>query len=107
MTFVHLIFLFLTEALLNTFQNNLKFKTYVKKDPTAREYVACLKQIADMDHTKFDCFVCVILSHGCKGSVFGTDGEKVSIDALTGMYNKTLNGNENISPIFQNYTIEA
>lgn len=29
--------------------------------------------MADQDHTNFDCFVCVLLSHGEEGIVFGTD----------------------------------
>nr|ABW34712.1 caspase-8 [Paracentrotus lividus] len=74
------------EALQNTFYNRLKFKTCVKKDPTARDYVTCLTEIAAMDHTNFDCFVCIILSHGCKGRVYGTDGDSVAIDDLTNLF---------------------
>eukprot|EP00057_Strongylocentrotus_purpuratus_P026064 XP_011680538.1 PREDICTED: caspase-8-like [Strongylocentrotus purpuratus] len=75
------------EALLNTFQNILKFETQVKNDPTDEEYEECLQELAKMDHSKFDCFVCVILSHGCDGHVYGKDGGEVSISALTGLFN--------------------
>eukprot|EP00057_Strongylocentrotus_purpuratus_P009742 XP_011664216.1 PREDICTED: caspase-3 isoform X2 [Strongylocentrotus purpuratus] len=74
------------EALLNTFQNRLKFETRVVQDPTKKKYVECLQNIGRMDHSKFDCFVCVILSHGGEGHVCGTDGGTVSIDALTGLF---------------------
>ena len=33
------------------------------------------KKVVDVDHTNFDWFVMVILSHGADGVVFGTDGE--------------------------------
>ncbi|XP_063951675.1 uncharacterized protein LOC129256981 isoform X2 [Lytechinus pictus] len=74
------------EALRNTFQNNLRLKTLVKNDPTRQTYVDCLQEIARMDHSEYDCFVCVILSHGSKGCVYGTDGRQIQIDALTGLF---------------------
>ncbi|XP_041474156.1 uncharacterized protein LOC121422962 isoform X2 [Lytechinus variegatus] len=74
------------EALRNTFQKNLRFKTLVKNDPTRQTYVDYLQEIARMDHSEYDCFVCVILSHGSKGCVYGTDGRQIQIDALTGLF---------------------
>ncbi|XP_790413.4 uncharacterized protein LOC585496 isoform X1 [Strongylocentrotus purpuratus] len=74
------------EALLNTFQNRLKFKIRVEQDPTADKYLKCLQEIARSDHSEYDCFVCIILSHGCKGHVYGTDGRLMPIDALTGLF---------------------
>lgn len=35
------------------------------------------------DHKDKDCFVCCILSHGKKGSVYGVDGQEVPIQELT------------------------
>lgn len=32
------------------------------------------------DHGGEDCFITFILTHGCKGYVYGTDGRKVSIE---------------------------
>ena len=34
-------------------------------------------------HRYADAFVLVLLTHGSSGSIFGTDGEKVSIDDIT------------------------
>lgn len=74
------------EGLLNTFGNRLKYSTYVKTDPTSSDYLHCLKELQNMDHSRYDSFVCIILSHGSKGCVYGTDGKKVAIDDLTGMF---------------------
>ncbi|KAH9518589.1 Caspase-7 [Bulinus truncatus] len=40
-----------------------------------------LRKVASLDHSDSSCFMCVILSHGEEGYVFGTD-EKISIDQL-------------------------
>ena len=37
--------------------------------------------VAKEDHSDADCFVCVILSHGTDGHVYGTNG-RVSLDSL-------------------------
>ena len=47
---------------------------------------SALGRVQNMDHSQYDAFACVILSHGCRGCVYGVDGEKASIDALTGTY---------------------
>ncbi|KAI0242722.1 Caspase-7 [Lamellibrachia satsuma] len=41
--------------------------------------------VAEDDHSDADCFVCVILSHGEEGVVYGTDG-KVPLDKLLGYF---------------------
>ena len=38
------------------------------------------------DHTRFDCFVCCILTHGVLGHVYGTDGRIVRINQLTSCF---------------------
>ena len=48
--------------------------TYVLSMPAARE-----------DHTKMDCFACVILSHGEEGYVYGKDGP-IQIEKLIAPY---------------------
>ena len=41
--------------------------------------------MAEEDHSDADCFVCVILSHGEEGVVYGTDG-KVPLEKLLGYF---------------------
>ncbi|KAK3610464.1 hypothetical protein CHS0354_016653 [Potamilus streckersoni] len=37
----------------------------------------------NINHSRFDCFVCCILSHGFEGNVYGSDGRIVPIKTLT------------------------
>jgi len=37
-------------------------------------------------HHNADAFVLVLLTHGSKGSIFGIDGKKVSIDDITKLF---------------------
>ncbi|XP_072181236.1 uncharacterized protein [Diadema setosum] len=74
------------ERLLNTFGNNLKFKTHVIHDPPAHGYINVLSDLQKYDHSNFDCFVCIILSHGAKDVVYGSDGKTTPIDAMTGLF---------------------
>jgi len=51
---------------------------FINKDKTV--YLA-----AEEDHSDADCFVCVILSHGEDGSIYGTNG-RMQIDQLTNRF---------------------
>ena len=51
---------------------------------------AVLKVLADTakkDFHNYDCFVCVIVSHGSDGKVFGTDDKAVNLEAITAHFN--------------------
>jgi len=37
-------------------------------------------------HQSADAFVLVLLTHGSRGSIFGIDGEKVTIDYITTLF---------------------
>jgi len=37
-------------------------------------------------HQSADAFVLVLLTHGSQGSVYGIDGEKVPVDAITSLF---------------------
>lgn len=50
-------------------------------DSTVKEMRQEMQQVSKEDHTQNDCLVCVILSHGEEGYVFGQD-DKVPIDEL-------------------------
>ena len=55
----------------------LRFDVRIKEDLDARSMLQKLKDMAKTDHKEYDCFVLVVMSHGGKGFVYGSDGEKV------------------------------
>ncbi|CAH7442861.1 Casp9 [Phodopus roborovskii] len=74
----------------------LHFMVEVKTDLTAKKMVGALVEMAGRDHRALDCFVVVILSHGCQashlqfpGAVYGTDGCSVSIEKIVSIFNGT------------------
>ncbi|KAF4080103.1 hypothetical protein AMELA_G00166580 [Ameiurus melas] len=54
-----------------------------RRDLVSSDMQNTAKEFAAMDHSRMDAFVCCILSHGEKGTVFGIDGESVAIRDLT------------------------
>ncbi|XP_021486584.1 caspase-9 isoform X1 [Meriones unguiculatus] len=74
----------------------LHFMVEVMNDLTAKKMIAALMEMAHQDHHALDCFVVVILSHGCQashlqfpGAVYGTDGYPVSIEKIVNIFNGT------------------
>ncbi|XP_072296097.1 caspase-3-like [Eucyclogobius newberryi] len=68
-------------AVMKTFVN-LGYKLIVATDLTVEKMKEKLKSVSQEDHGKYASFVCVILSHGDEGVIYGTDGcEK--LDVLT------------------------
>ncbi|KAH9513478.1 Caspase-7 [Bulinus truncatus] len=65
----------LDESGLISLFKQLDFDVVVENDKTCAEMKQILKNESERDHSKFNCFVLVILSHGFKGGVFGTDGK--------------------------------
>ncbi|XP_066506047.1 caspase-3b [Hoplias malabaricus] len=57
---------------LKTFQK-LGFKTTLKNDQTVAQMEAILTSASKEDHSQSAMFVCVMLSHGDDGVIFGTD----------------------------------
>ncbi|XP_070570552.1 caspase-8-like isoform X2 [Ptychodera flava] len=74
----------------------LDFDLEVKNDLTAFGMIRWLQDIGRQTHSHYSCFVCCILSHGSKGSVYGADGVPVDVADLTrcvkGSVCPTLNG---------------
>uniref|UniRef100_A0A3B3ZG88 Caspase-3 n=1 Tax=Periophthalmus magnuspinnatus TaxID=409849 RepID=A0A3B3ZG88_9GOBI len=65
----------------NTFEK-LGYKVYMFRDITTGQMKQALKSASLEDHSNSASFICVILSHGEKDVVYGTDGS-VTLDALT------------------------
>ncbi|MCJ8734145.1 hypothetical protein PDJAM_G00231940 [Pangasius djambal] len=62
----------------------LGFKTVIQNDQTVSQMTQLLKSVSKEDHSKSAMFVCVILSHGDEGVIFGTDGV-MQLKELTGL----------------------
>ena len=49
--------------------------------------VVKLTEIAEMDHSKFDCLLIAILTHGREGSLlYGTDGKDIAVREITHIF---------------------
>ncbi|KAJ0050224.1 hypothetical protein NL108_014309 [Boleophthalmus pectinirostris] len=64
-----------------TFEN-MGYKVYMFRDVTTAQMKQALQRASMEDHSNCASFVCVILSHGEKDVVFGTDG-RVPLETLT------------------------
>ncbi|XP_072473373.1 caspase-8 [Notamacropus eugenii] len=73
------------EALKNTFKE-LHFETIHLQDRTAKQIREDLQNFRDKTHKGQDCFVCCLLSHGDRGTIYGIDGEEVAIRDLTSYF---------------------
>nr|CAB3227935.1 caspase-8 [Phallusia mammillata] len=55
-------------------------RTYTDLDQ--RQMRKILFEYSRKDHSAFDCFVCVIMSHGLEGQIFGVDGMPVPVAVI-------------------------
>ncbi|XP_028272340.1 caspase-3-like [Parambassis ranga] len=60
-------------AVVKTF-SGLGYKVRVANDQTVRQMKELMLSVSQEDHRKSASFVCVLLSHGDEGVIFGTDG---------------------------------
>ena len=70
------------EALASVFEG-LKFTVQCHNDVSAADMTRLMHDMARLDHSDYDCFICCILTHGRLGEVFGSDGVSVEIRDLT------------------------
>jgi hypothetical protein len=42
-----------------------------------------LREVAALDHSKFDCLAVAILSHGINGKLYSTDGDLIPVEDVT------------------------
>ncbi|XP_014447879.1 caspase-3 isoform X3 [Tupaia chinensis] len=64
---------------------NLKYEVRHKNDLTREEMIEFLQKVSKEDHSKRSSFVCVLLSHGEEGIIFGTNGP-VDLKKITGFF---------------------
>ncbi|XP_018424267.1 PREDICTED: caspase-9 [Nanorana parkeri] len=70
------------------------FDVSVKNNLKGAEIYEELQLLASKDHSKKDCCLIIILSHGCEtrhtrfpGGVYGTDGVKISVERIVNFFN--------------------
>lgn len=63
----------------------LGYKTKLSNDLSCRDIVKVLKNVSEEDHSKRSSFVCVLLSHGEEGLIYGTDGP-LELKVLTSLF---------------------
>ncbi|XP_062852914.1 caspase-8 [Trichomycterus rosablanca] len=61
----------------------MNFLVEERRDLPSEKIEDVVRKFSEKDHSEMDAFVCCILSHGEKGSVFGVNGVTVSIRDLT------------------------
>ena len=73
-------------AALQRLFTHLGFYTGRFNDLTAREIRENLTKISKIDHTKFDCLLVAILTHGDDGNLYGTDNKPIALKNLTELF---------------------
>ncbi|KAM6220723.1 caspase-3 isoform 2-T2 [Rhynchocyon petersi] len=61
---------------------NLNYEVRHKNDLTREEIIELLQNVSKEDHSKRSSFICVLLSHGDEGVIYGTNGP-VDLKKLT------------------------
>ncbi|KAM9305616.1 caspase-8-like [Gastrophryne carolinensis] len=67
----------------------LGFEVMIKKEMSAQDITALMKDFQSKDHSDRDCFVCCILTHGSSGVVFGTDNEVLNIRSIISSFSSS------------------
>ena len=63
----------------------LRYDVRIEENLSSREMTMKLREMSnDVDHSRYDSFVCCIMSHGTVNAVYGSDSEEVRIADLTG-----------------------
>ncbi|XP_027055203.1 caspase-3-like, partial [Pocillopora damicornis] len=68
--------------------DDFNFKTRIVNNLTQSQMVEILSETAEKDFSRYDCFLCVILSHGLKDGILGIDDEKIKIEAITSNFRR-------------------
>ncbi|XP_078343062.1 caspase-3-like [Oculina patagonica] len=68
--------------------DDFNFRHMVYDNQTQSEMLKVLRDTAEKDFSRYDCFVCVILSHGSKDGIYGTDDEVIKVEAITSLFRR-------------------
>ena len=69
-------------ALERLFGDYLDFDTQRFDDRTSLDMLAVLRNLQKQDHSKLDCLVVAILSHGLNGQIYGSDAKLLSVKEI-------------------------
>ena len=72
------------EELYQLFQS-FGFETKVYHNQTTKETLSIADQYSHANYSRYDCFMCAVLTHGEEGLIFSTDG-KLPIKELTSKF---------------------
>ena len=67
----------------------LGFEVTTKENLTKSELMKELDAMACKDHSRYDCFVLWLMSHGDKDVVYGTDGEVVFLETVRELFSNS------------------
>ncbi|KAL9959536.1 hypothetical protein ACROYT_G032866 [Oculina patagonica] len=68
--------------------DDFNFTTRTHNNLSQSDMLALLTETAEKDFSKYDCFVCVILSHGSKDGIYGTDEQVIKVEAITKLFRR-------------------
>ena len=68
---------------------DLGFKVTTKENLTKNEFLGELDAMACEDHSRYDCFVLWLMSHGDEDFVYGTDDEKIYLDTVRELFSNS------------------
>ena len=64
------------------------FRSRVQDSQAGSEMLLLLEETAEKYFPRYDCFVCVVLSHGSKDGIYETDEETINIEAITSLFRR-------------------
>jgi len=68
--------------------DDFSFRHRLEHNQSGSQMLQLLRDTAEKDFSKYDCFVCVILSHGTKDEIYGTDETVIKIEAITSFFRR-------------------
>ena len=68
--------------------DDLGFRSRTCDNLTSSEMLKLLGETSEKDFSRYDCFVCVILSHGSKDGIYGTDDQIIKLEAITSLFRR-------------------
>ena len=66
----------------------LRFQIKEYRNLERTDMMNFLTETSEKDFSKYDCFVCVILSHGTKDGIYGTDDQVIKLEAITSLFRR-------------------